>query len=62
MQSIADLMEGNNGRKESRKRLSPALSHKREVTLFSVFCGDSLPKLTQGQLERLSQDSVNSYL
>ena len=55
-------MKGTNGRIESRKRLSKALSHEREVTLFRVFCGDSLPKLTQGQLERLSQDSVNSYL
>ena len=31
-----------------------------EAVLFFVFCSDSLAKLTQGQLERLSQDSCIS--
>ena len=33
-----------------------------EAVLFFVFCSDSLAKLTQGQLGRLSQDSCISCL
>ena len=55
-------MEGTHDMIESRSEASTAISYKQMVFLLTVFWCDSLPKLTQGQLERLSQCSVNRYL
>ena len=62
MQSSGDLMEGTNGSIESRNYISTVISNKQKVFLLKIFWCDSLPKLTQGQLKRLSRDSVNRYL
>ena len=62
MQSSGDLTEGNYGSVKSRKYISTTISFKQKVFLMKIFLCDSLPKLTQGQLERLSQNSVNRYL
>ena len=62
MLSLADLMEGTNGSLESQKCLSKTTLYKQKEFLLIIFRCDSLPKLTQGQLKRLSQDSVNRYL
>ena len=55
-------MEYTNGSIESQKKVSTAISNKQKVFLLKVFWCDSLPKLTQGQLKRLSQNSVTRYL
>ena len=55
-------MEGTNGSIESRNYISTVISNEQNVFLLKIFWCDSLPKLTQGQLKRLSRDSVNRYL
>ena len=62
MQSSGDLMEGTNGSIESQNYTSTVISNQQNVFLLKIFRCDSLPKLTQGQLKRLSGDSVNRYL
>ena len=55
-------MKYTNGSIESRKKVSTVRSNKQKLFLLIVFWCDSLPKLTQGQLKRLSQDLADRYL